>query len=131
MIVISKQWSFDAAHQLENFTYSPETNDAVFGKCARLHGHTYTVEVAVNGDVNAATGMIMNYFDLDSMVKPHIERMDHHFLNDVFPDMLTTAENMVREIASWVQIDLVQRGGPRLTQVTLSETPKTKALWRP
>jgi len=130
MIVISKQWSFDAAHQLRNEAYDDRTNDEVFGKCARLHGHTYTLEVAVHGDVNPATGMVLNYFELDMIVKPHVELLDHSFLNDIF-NVLTTAENMVRGIASWIQIDLVQRGGPMLTQVTLSETPKTKALWRP
>lgn len=130
MITISKQYSFDAAHQLENSTYDSATNADVFGKCAALHGHTYTLEVELSGDVRSTTGMVLNYFDLDRIVKPIVEQLDHQFLNEVFDGMITTAENMVLEIGSWVnEAILSQAPGVWVRRVTLQETPKTKAVW--
>ena len=131
MIVISKQWSFDSSHSLWNDFWTPSRNKEVFGKCARLHGHTYNLEVAVTGEVTGSTGMIMNYFDLDGMVKPIVEELDHRHLPDIFKK-LTTAENMVEEIGRRVHTELVKRHDDIfIYQVTLQETPKTKAVWRP
>lgn len=131
-ITISKAYSFDAAHQLKNSGWTKKENEEVFGKCAALHGHTYRLEVAVRGDIDPVTGMILNYFLLDKIVKPIVEQVDHKNLNDVFVDHLTTAEEMVKTIALWVQTDLEGRyDNIHVAQVTLQETPKTKAVWRP
>lgn len=130
---ISKQYSFDAAHQLYVPDLSDEENFSAFGKCARLHGHTYTLEVEVAGEVNPRTGMVMNYFNIDKVVKPIVDMLDHRNLNDHF-DVLTTAENMVREIAHTIASALMIHFEGRwtaLSKVTLSETPKTKATWEP
>lgn len=130
MLAISKQWSFDSAHQLWRVDWTEEQNDTVFGKCSRLHGHTYLLEVAVTGDVDPVSGMILNYFLLDAVVKPIIERLDHQNLNEIF-DGLTTAENMVSRIALLVQDELAARyDNIFVAQVTLQETPKTRAIWR-
>lgn len=133
MISISKSYSFDAAHTLLNRDWSQAKNDMVFGKCARPHGHTYTLDVTIEGRVDPETGMILNYFALDDIVKPIVDGdLDHRDLNKVFLDMLTTAENMVAEIAD--QLDLIlQNRYPHkeweLVMVSLSETPKTTAVW--
>lgn len=107
----------------------------MFGKCARLHGHTYHLDVVITGLVNPSTGMILNYFDLDRVVKPYVDEvLDHRFLNEVFPEMLTTAENMV-EVIGRTLVDLLEpeldpaAGG--VDQVVLQETPKTSAVWVP
>ena len=130
MIVISKQYSFDSAHQLWDPELSIGDNVERFGKCSRLHGHTYSLEVAVTGDVDPVSGMILNYFLLDAVVKPVVDRLDHRNLNDIF-DGLTTAENMVGRIAVLVADELTARyDNIFVAQVTLRETPKTKAVWR-
>ena len=130
MITISKSYSFDSAHQLWDDVQPPEWNHNIFGKCAREHGHTYTLEVEVTGDIDPVSGMILNYFLLDMVVKPIVERLDHHNLNDIFAPALTTAENMVGIIASWVQLELGARYDDIFVRkVTLQETPKTKAVW--
>lgn len=129
MTSISKQYSFDSAHQLNLPTCSVEENQEMFGKCNRLHGHTYTLTVEITGPINLTTGMVLNYFDLDAIVKPYVDEiLDHRFLNDVFPKMLTTAENMTQEI--WYA--LYNRGFQgnqdyHLKSITLQETPKTMA----
>lgn len=130
MIVISKMYSFDSAHRLVRTDMPEEWNMQTFGKCFRLHGHTYTLEVAVSGEVNEETGMILNYFDLDKIVKPIVDgELDHQYLNHVpmFKGVLTTAENMVQILGSTIY-DLLPFG-VNLDQVALSETPKTLALW--
>lgn len=130
---ISKSYSFDAAHYLFNPEWSHEDNVSTFGKCATLHGHTYTLEVEVEGVVDFRTGMVLNYFHIDDVVKPIIETLDHKLLNDVFPTLITTAENMVQDLANTIATELKKHYAGRhvsLTSVTLSETPKTRATWR-
>jgi 6-pyruvoyltetrahydropterin/6-carboxytetrahydropterin synthase len=100
-----------------------------YGKCARLHGHTYELEVTVKGEVKD-DGMIINYFDLDKAVKPIVEYMDHKFLNTVFRTNQPTTEVMVRQIAAWLGVAFVDHKVPaELDIVTLKETPKTEAMW--
>jgi len=128
MISISKAYSFDAGHQLISFDLSDRENRTVFGKCFNRHGHTYTLVVEVSGKVNPSTGMILNYFNLDKIVKPIVDGiLDHTDLNEVFPRMLTTAENLVWKIRGLIVSELPK--DITLESVTLSETPKTTAKW--
>ncbi len=130
MISIAKTYSFDAAHRLWDDERTEDENEKVFGKCARLHGHTYQLTVEVSGDVDPNTGMVLNYFDLDDIVKPFVNTwLDHRDLNIVF-DVLTTAENLVLEIKAQLQYYLGQKyHRVKLESVTIQETPKTKATW--
>jgi 6-pyruvoyltetrahydropterin/6-carboxytetrahydropterin synthase len=107
-----------------------EQNWEVFGKCTRLHGHTYYLDVTVLGNVDPSTGMIMNYHTLDKIMKPIVERLDHYYLNEVF-DCLTTAENMVERIALMIIDEFDVRGvtNGELANVMLQETAKTTAVW--
>lgn len=142
MISISKRYSFDSAHRLHRDDWDDKKNKSNFGKCFRPHGHTYGLVVEVTGHVDEETGMILNYFDLDKIMKPLVDSLDHRNLNKVFPNMLTTSENMVRVIARKIELAFqeegigffVDRGGTeqgiKLHRVTLSETPKTTATWQ-
>ncbi|HMR01716.1 MAG TPA: 6-carboxytetrahydropterin synthase QueD [Candidatus Gracilibacteria bacterium] len=72
-MLVTKIFTFDAAHQLTNY----------YGKCERVHGHTYTLEVTLEGDVHS-NGMVIDFVLLKRIVKRQVlERLDHHFLNDV------------------------------------------------
>ncbi|MHA2264889.1 MAG: 6-pyruvoyl trahydropterin synthase family protein [Candidatus Thorarchaeota archaeon] len=135
MITISKEYTFDSAHQLWNDWYTAKANQEVFGKCARLHGHTYKLTVQITGDVDPSTGMILNYFELDDLMKPYVDDvLDHQYLggpkiegvHSVF-NFLTTAENMVNSIAELIMEILPDH--VRLGYVKLQETPKTSAVW--
>lgn len=86
---IGKSYSFSAAH------YLPKMPDS--HPCKRLHGHNYTVEVEVRGDVMPSSGFCngMDFMKLDKLVKPLIEMLDHQLLNDHIEN--PTAEN----IAQW------------------------------
>ena len=71
------------------------------GKCARLHGHEYKLEVTVSGSIQTsgpAEGMVMDFAEIEEVVKREvIDQWDHQYLNDLlsFP---TTAENLAAEI---------------------------------
>lgn len=71
---IAKSFDFDAAHWL------PFVADG--HKCKRMHGHTYRVEVACVGPLNAQ-GMICDYAEISAAWAPLHDRLDHRKLNDV------------------------------------------------
>lgn len=138
---ISKTYTFDAAHQLWRPEWSDRKNYSVFGKCANIHGHTYALDVTVEGEVDELTGMVVNYFDLDAVVKPYVYSfdemnkatgLDHNFLNLFFDRILTTSEKMVNRIGQDLT-DLWEQAYPdidaAIVMVTLAETPKTAAVW--
>jgi 6-pyruvoyltetrahydropterin/6-carboxytetrahydropterin synthase len=132
-IIIAKEYHFSAGHQLYRDDWSKEKNVEVFGQCAYPHGHNYVLEVAVSGEVDPETGMILNYYTLNKIVGPMVGTLDHceGTLNSIFDPELTTAENMVVKIAEWIQRDLSARYDDKifLAQLMLQETPKTKAVW--
>jgi 6-pyruvoyltetrahydropterin/6-carboxytetrahydropterin synthase len=110
---ITVSTTFAAAHQL------PEHE----GKCSRLHGHTYGLEVTVAGtpqDSGPAHGMVMDFADLRERVsKAIVEPLDHQLLNEVFNFVPT-----VEAIAAWAFARLEEAGLP-VTRVRLSEGPNT------
>jgi len=117
---ITKIFTFDAAHSLTDYD----------GPCARLHGHTYKLEVTVAMDrhrISQHDGMIIDFGELKHIVHHEvIDKLDHQYLNEVL-DFRTTAENM----AQWMfkQLDeVIGRVTPAMLQkVRLWETPNSYA----
>lgn len=110
---ITKMFTFEAAHQLPKHK----------GKCARLHGHSYRLEVTVTGpiinDGSSSDGMIMDFGDMGKIVDEQvIQQWDHQFLNDLLP-FTTTAELLANEIFA----RLTNAGLP-ICRVRLWETQK-------
>ena len=103
-IELGRRYHFAASHRLHSGQLSEEENCLVFGKCNNPfgHGHNYTVEVGISGDVDPATGMIANLADLDSFVERQvIEAFDHKSLNEEVPafrEKVPTTENLCIEI---------------------------------
>ncbi len=97
------------------------------GKCSRLHGHSYRLEVVVTGALQtqgAATGMVIDFDELSAIVKAAvIERLDHVSLNDVIPN--PTAEH----IALWIWEELAPRIAG-LTEIVVWETATACAVVR-
>ena len=112
---ITKILTFDAAHSL------PEH----LGKCRNVHGHTYTVEVTIEGTIDSGgptDGMVMDFADLSSRVAELVvDPLDHRYLNDLF-DFAPTAE----AVAEWTLVTL-QRAGLPVVRVRLWETPTSYA----
>jgi 6-pyruvoyltetrahydropterin/6-carboxytetrahydropterin synthase len=115
---ITKRYTFEAHHKL------PYHN----GKCARDHGHSYILEVSVEGDIlpddgAPSSGMVMDFADINTVVKPLIaDRYDHHSINDILQN--PTAERMVEQLV----VTLTPRL-PGLCRVRLYETATAWAEW--
>lgn len=104
-----REYRFEAAHRLPNV---PEGH-----KCQRLHGHSFKVELAIAGPVDAHTGWFIDYGDLDELWQPLHDLLDHHYLNEV-PGL----ENPTSEIlARWVW-DRIKPKLDALVRVTVHET---------
>ncbi|MEE9245167.1 MAG: 6-carboxytetrahydropterin synthase QueD [Gemmatimonadota bacterium] len=74
-VELCRSYSFAAAHYLP---HAPEGH-----KCRRLHGHSYQLDVAVRGEVDADTGWLLDYAHIDTIVEPVLAELDHQTLNDV------------------------------------------------
>ncbi len=104
-----KEFRFEAAHRLPHV---PQGH-----KCARLHGHSFKVEIAIAGEVNPKTGWLVDFAELDAVWGPLYEKLDHHYLNEV-----EGLENPTSEVlARWLW-DRMKPKLPQLVQVTLFET---------
>lgn len=131
---LRKRWTFDAAHHLPSHA----------GKCQRLHGHTYTVEVEVAGPIrndraHAGTsthGMVVDFADLSAIWKRDLEPvLDHQNLNATIGPLLpgpTTAENIAAFVLAVFQEGLVLgvKGAAQVESVTVWETPTGSATVR-
>ncbi|MBC8135591.1 MAG: 6-carboxytetrahydropterin synthase QueD [Fibrella sp.] len=106
---IFKVFTFEAAHRLPNV---PEGH-----KCARLHGHSFRVEIHVRGDVNPHTGWIMDFADVKKAFQPIYDRLDHYYLNDIAGLENPTSENL----AIWIWENL-KPGLPLLSRIVVHET---------
>ena len=76
--ILTKRFHFCAAHQYGHIDWSQEKNEATFGKDAKNHGHNYTLEVSVKGEINPETGWLIDLGHLQEVVKKNvIDIFDH------------------------------------------------------
>jgi len=103
-IELGRRYRFAASHRLHSAAFSEQENSRVYGKCNNPfgHGHNYVAEVYVSGNVDPATGMIVNLVELDAFVEREVvEAFDHKSLNQdvgAFRDAVPTTENVCIEI---------------------------------
>jgi 6-pyruvoyltetrahydropterin/6-carboxytetrahydropterin synthase len=123
---------FAAAHRLARPELSQGENEAIYGKCARPHGHghNYLLEVTVRGPIDARSGMVCDLGALQQLLEQHVvEPFDHTFLNkDVphFASCVPTAENIALHICDLLA-EPVANLGARLHKVRLQESPNNAA----
>ena len=123
---------FAAAHRLARPELSQEDNEAIYGKCARPHGHghNYLLDVTVRGSIDPRTGMVCDLAVLQQLVDDLVvEPFDHTFLNkDVafFAACVPTAENIALHIADLLTAPIAATGA-RLHKVRVQESPNNAA----
>jgi 6-pyruvoyltetrahydropterin/6-carboxytetrahydropterin synthase len=97
---VCRRSNFNAAHRLYRPEWSDEKNQAIFGKCnnPNFHGHNYTLEVWIEGEIDPETGYVIDLKIVKDLVKQEIEeRFDHRNLNldcPEFENVIPTAENI-------------------------------------
>ncbi len=116
-IDLVKEFRFEAAHRLPRV---PANH-----KCARLHGHSFRIEVHVVGPVSPETGWLMDFADMQQAFAPLMDQLDHHYLNDIPGLENPTSEQLAR----WIWIRLKERL-PQLVQITVHETCTSRCIYR-
>lgn len=129
MIYITRKEHFNAAHRLFREEYSDAKNLEIFGKCSNpnWHGHNYELFVTVKGEVDPATGFLINLKDLSRVINELVvNKLDHRNINlevDFMAGKLASAENIA--IAIWEQLwEPVSATGATLHSVKLFETER-------
>lgn len=125
---------FEAAHRLHNSEQSDNWNRETYGKCNNPHGHghNYTLEVTVEGQVNPTIGYLIDMTSLKAILKERIiDEVDHRFLNIEVPwleGIIPSAENLAQVFFDRVADRLPE--GIKLSQVTVHETDRNSATYR-
>jgi 6-pyruvoyltetrahydropterin/6-carboxytetrahydropterin synthase len=113
---IFREFTLEAAHRLPNV---PDGH-----KCARLHGHSFRVELHVTGEVGETSGWVMDFADIKKAFAPVAEQLDHRYLNEV-PGL----ENPTSEaLARWIWQRLADQ--LPLCAVVVRETCTSGCIYR-
>jgi 6-pyruvoyltetrahydropterin/6-carboxytetrahydropterin synthase len=114
---IFKAFQFEAAHRLPNL---PDGH-----KCRRVHGHSFRVEIHVDGPVDDHTGWVIDFAEIKARFKPILNQLDHNNLNEIEGLENPTSEN----IARWIWTRLAP-SLPILTKVVVQENPTCGVVYR-
>ncbi|MEO8192806.1 MAG: 6-carboxytetrahydropterin synthase [Gemmatimonadales bacterium] len=124
-VTATRRLRFNAAHRVFNPSFSDAENDATFGKCnnPNWHGHNYTLDVSVTGDIGEQTGYVLDLAKLrDIVTREVIDLVDHRNLNldvEFMRGIIPTAENIV--VAIWKILEPAVAPAT-LTRLVLHET---------
>ena len=126
MILLTRKAEFSASHYYWNDAWSEDENVRTFGKCANRngHGHNYTLEVTVVGEIDATTGFVVDLKELKQVLEREVVSIyDHRHLNLEVPEFksaIPTTENIA--IAVWKRLD-GKIPGAKLHRVRVYELP--------
>lgn len=126
MVLLTRKAEFSSAHYYYNEAWSQQENEKVFGKCANRngHGHNYTLEVTVEGEIDPVSGFVVDLKALkDVMDREVVQAYDHRHLNLEVPEFQSkqpTTENIA--IAIWKRLER-KISGARLHRVRVYESP--------
>lgn len=124
-MLITRRYTFSAAHRLHSDALTEAENREVFRDCNNPngHGHNYTLEVTVHGTVDPETGLAADRHHLDRSIREAVvDRYDYRNLNDDVPEFagqVTTSENIVRIVWNTLEKRL---GEGVLHRIKLGET---------
>lgn len=113
---IFKRVMVEAAHRLPNV---PPGH-----KCARLHGHSFAIEIHVRGEPDPRSGWVMDFADIKKAFAPLHDQLDHRYLNEVPGLENPTSENLARWI--WQRL---KPALPLLSKVVVQETCTAGAVY--
>lgn len=114
---LRKSFQIEAAHRLPKV---PPGH-----KCGRMHGHSFVIEIVVEGPVDPVLGWVMDYADIKAAFRPLYDQLDHNLLND-----LPGLENPTSEsLAVWIW-DRLKPSIPLLKEIVIAETCTSKCVYR-
>ncbi|HUZ04280.1 MAG TPA: 6-carboxytetrahydropterin synthase [Acidobacteriaceae bacterium] len=124
--MLTRKAEFSASHYYYIDAWTPEENQRVFGKCANRngHGHNYTLEVTVGGEVDKISGFVVDLKALKEVIEREVVQVyDHRHLNLEVPEFRTTiptTENIA--IAIWRRLE-GKVDGAKLRRIRVYEMP--------
>lgn len=114
---LAKDYFFEAAQTLPNVPAGH--------KCGAMHGHSFKLEIVVEGEVNPETGWIYDHARISRAVEPLIDLLDHKYLNEV-----SGLENPTIELmCAWFWGKLASQL-PGLAEIVIHETPTARCIYR-
>ena len=132
---LTRRVKFSAAHRYRRPEWDDAKNESTFGACAwpSYHGHNYTCDVAVAGDIDPITGFIVNLGELDAILRRDVvQKFDHRNINVDVPEfadgkLVPSGENLARYILDRVQKSL--GAASRVVSVTIAEDDTLSATY--
>ena len=117
MYEINVSAAFEAAHFISGYD----------GKCARLHGHNWTVEAVIRGQDTDKLGMLVDFKILKTELNKVLNEFDHRYLNELetFARENPTAENIARKVFERLAASEIFSGSTKLHAVKVCETPNS------
>jgi 6-pyruvoyltetrahydropterin/6-carboxytetrahydropterin synthase len=116
-IELVRDYRFEAAHRLPRLPAGH--------KCHRLHGHSFMFQVTLEGEVDDRTGFLIDFGDVDEVVEPVRQRLDHYYLNEI-----EGLDNPTSEVlAGWLWRELKSKL-PLITAITVAETCDARCTYR-
>jgi 6-pyruvoyltetrahydropterin/6-carboxytetrahydropterin synthase len=122
MFEIEREMTFSASHQLRGYK----------GKCERLHGHNFKVRVSVCSQNLDDIGMVMDFHELDELMRSAVHPFEHRHLNEitVFTKVNPTSENIAKVVGESITKSLKGRV-LRLMYCDVYETERSRARYMP
>lgn len=114
-MIVTKQFTFHAAHYIPDHPH-----------CGKMHGHTYKVEVSIKGSLDNATGMVIDFSHIKTIVQPLINKLDHNLINKTI--QIPTAENIA--VWFWKHIKKNLHSFYTLSEVKIFETETCWVAYR-
>lgn len=96
--------TFSASHVIENHS-----------RCWRLHGHDWTVEASISGEINPQTGMVVDYGEVQSSLSEIVKEFDNRHINDMLPGAAPTHEGLATYIRERLALSF-----PKISKVSVS-----------
>jgi 6-pyruvoyltetrahydropterin/6-carboxytetrahydropterin synthase len=123
MFEVTVEQTFAAGHALRNYR----------GKCENVHGHNYRVRVTVQGNQLDATGLLVDFLEVNRLISGTVEYLDHRFINDLppFDQLNPSAENIAKYFYEKVSGGLKSEVAARVSEVQVWETDVSSAVYRP
>jgi 6-pyruvoyltetrahydropterin/6-carboxytetrahydropterin synthase len=114
---LERTFRFESAHFLPKV---PQGH-----KCARMHGHSYQVDVVIEGEIDPALGWLVDFAEIDERVAPLVRKLDHQVLNEI--DGLSNPTSELLAVWLWERLVIAL---PGLVEVVVSETPTSRCVYR-
>ena len=115
MFINTVKQTICAAHTIEGHS----------GRCSRLHGHNWIIDIVVESETLDHLGIAMDFSDIKALSTPLFDELDHSFLNDLpyFKKHPPSSENLACYIYNSLE-KIFEERGVHLKTINVWETPE-------